>query len=142
MYAQRLSTGKRLTFCFVLAGLLLVVAACGGRDFTAELGTLSAKINVVHLVPQVLSVRPHDTTSFTEGLVLHAGSLYESAGLYGESSLSQIDLKTGKILRRIVMPPEYFGEGLALAGDRLIQLTYHEQVAFIFDVNTFAKVGE
>jgi glutaminyl-peptide cyclotransferase len=74
-------------------------------------------------------------------LVWYSGTLYESAGLYGQSSLRKVDPQTGKVLQRVDLPAQYFGEGLALAGNRLIQLTWHEQVAFIYDMRTFVRLG-
>ena len=68
----------------------------------------------------MLSVRPHDPTAYTQGLVWDHGILYESAGLYGRSSLRQVDPRTGKVLRRVDLAPGFFAEGLALVGDRLI----------------------
>jgi glutamine cyclotransferase len=91
---------------------------------------------------KVLSVRPHDPTAYTQGLVWDHGTLYESAGLYGRSSLRQVDPRTGDVLRRLDVPPGFFAEGLAQAGDRLIQLTWKEGVAFVYDVRSFERVGE
>ena len=65
---------------------------------------------------EVLASYPHDGGAFTQGLVLDNGTLYESTGLYGRSSLRQVELETGKVLRRVDLPPTLFGEGLALAG--------------------------
>lgn len=91
---------------------------------------------------QVVSTRPHDPGAYTQGLLLHGGSLYESAGLYGVSSLREVDPKTGVVKRRVAVPQQYFAEGLALVGDRLIQLTWQEKVAFVYDLATFEKKGE
>jgi glutaminyl-peptide cyclotransferase len=91
---------------------------------------------------KVLSVRPHDPTSYTQGLVWDHGTLYESAGLYGRSSLRQVDPRTGKVLRRVDLGPAFFAEGLALAGNRLLQLTWKEGVAFQYDARTFERTGE
>lgn len=91
---------------------------------------------------KVLSVRPHDPTAYTQGLVWDHGTLYESAGLYGHSSLRQVDPRTGDVLRRLDVPPGFFAEGLAEVGDRLLQLTWKEGVAFVYDVRSFERVGE
>jgi len=91
---------------------------------------------------KVLSVRPHDPTAYTQGLVWGHGTLYESAGLYGRSSLRQVDPRTGDVLRRLDVPPGFFAEGLAQVGDRLVQLTWKEGVAFVYDVRSFERVGE
>lgn len=94
------------------------------------------------LVPRVLSIRPHDPTAYTQGLLWHEGSLYESTGLYGSSSLRRVDPETGVVLQEVELPPRYFAEGLALAGDRLIQITWQEGKAFVYDRETFERVGE
>src|SRR5215467_12834253 len=78
---------------------------------------------------EVLASYPHDPTAFTQGLVLHDGTLYESTGLNGRSSLRQVELTTGKVLRRVDLPAKLFGEGLALGGERLFQLTWRDGLA-------------
>jgi glutaminyl-peptide cyclotransferase len=74
-------------------------------------------------------------------LPLDGNDFQISSGLYGESDLRQVDPQTGNVLRRIKDPPQVFGEGLALNGNRLVQLTWHEKVAFIFDLDTFAEIS-
>jgi glutaminyl-peptide cyclotransferase len=95
-----------------------------------------------HLAVKVLSVRPHDATSYTQGLVLDGGVLYESGGQYGSSSLRREDPKTGKIERRVEVPEAYFAEGLAKVGERLVQLTWREGKAFVYRASDLAKTGE
>jgi glutaminyl-peptide cyclotransferase len=94
------------------------------------------------LAVKVLSVRPHDAAAYTQGLLYHGGSLYESTGLYGSSTLREVYPQTGEIKRKATLPSQYFGEGLALAGDRLIQLTWQEQKAFLYRIADFAPAGE
>ena len=91
---------------------------------------------------QIVSVRLHDPEAFTQGLLLHGGSLYESAGNYGKSSLREVDPKTGAVKRKVAVPAEYFAEGLALVDDRLIQITWKEEKALIYDRADFKPVGE
>lgn len=91
---------------------------------------------------KVVSTRPHDHSAYTQGLLLHEGSLYESAGQYGVSSLRQVDPATGEVRRRIDLPSQYFAEGLARVGDRLIQLTWQEGVAFVYRLSDFEKLSE
>jgi glutamine cyclotransferase len=97
---------------------------------------------VERLRVKVLSVRPHDPTAYTQGLVWDHGTLYESAGLYGSSSLRQVDPRTGEVLRRLDVPPGFFAEGLAVVGERLIQLTWKEGVAFVYDRRKLERSGE
>ena len=90
---------------------------------------------------QVVAVYPHDTSAFTEGLVYDGEHLYESSGQYGQSTLREVDLATGKVLKSTPLDPAYFGEGLALVGDQLIQLTWREKTALIYDKASFAPRG-
>ncbi len=84
-----------------------------------------------------VNVYPHDTKAFTEGLVYHDGSLFESIGLNGQSELRKVELETGKVLKREVIPPQYFAEGLTLVGDKLIQLSWQTQKGFVYDRDSF-----
>ncbi|TVR18976.1 MAG: alpha/beta fold hydrolase [Anaerolineaceae bacterium] len=96
-------------------------------------------ISAERLVPQVIAQYPHDTRAFTQGLLLHNGVFYESTGNYGQSTLRRVAIETGEILQKIALESRYFGEGLALIpeNDRLIQLTWRENVAFVYDRETF-----
>lgn len=93
---------------------------------------------------QVLSVYPHDTQAFTQGLLLHEGKLYESTGLAGPSisSVREVEPTTGQVIRRVNLPVPLFGEGLARVGDRLIQLTWQDQLAFVYDLATFQTLDQ
>lgn len=93
-------------------------------------------------VPEVHAVYAHDTDSFTQGLVWHEGIFYESAGLYGESDVREVVPETGEVLRQRDVAPEFFAEGLALVDDRLIQITWKESTAFVYDRETFEPRGE
>ncbi|MBT9612659.1 MAG: glutaminyl-peptide cyclotransferase [Burkholderiales bacterium] len=84
-------------------------------------------------VPPPIRSYPHDPTAFTQGLVWDRGLLYESTGRYGHSTLSVRELKTGRVLRRHDLPKAMFGEGIALVGDEIIQLTWQEHQAFVYD---------
>lgn len=85
----------------------------------------------------VLSTRPHDPQAFTQGLLLHDGKLYESTGQYGQSTLRRVDPSTGKVEKSVALPADHFGEGLALVGKRLIQLTWKNERALVWDLDTF-----
>ena len=97
---------------------------------------------VEQLLPVVLSVRPHDTEAFTQGLLIEDGRLFESTGLYGRSTLREVDPATGDILRSVALDDSLFGEGVDLVGDRLVMLTYQEGTALVFERDTFELVGE
>ncbi len=81
----------------------------------------------------VVNTFPHDPEAFTQGLVYHDGRLYEGTGLRGRSTVRIVDLETGEITRVHHMPPEYFGEGITIIGDRIIQVTWQSRVGFVYD---------
>ncbi len=85
-----------------------------------------------------MHVFPHDSSAFTQGLVYSDGHLYESTGLNGQSSIRMVDLATGQILQRYNLPSEYFGEGLTDWASQLVQLTWKNGVAFVYDRFSFS----
>ncbi|EFL50430.1 glutamine cyclotransferase [Solidesulfovibrio fructosivorans JJ]] len=91
---------------------------------------------------QVVAAIPHDPDAFTQGLLFHGGALYESTGLYGQSSLRRLDPATGRVLSSRALAKPYFGEGLALAGDHLYQLTWREGRVFVSRLSDLAPVRE
>ncbi len=88
----------------------------------------------------VINTYPHDEEAFTQGLVYEDGILYESTGLYGESTLRKVDLETGEVLETIPLSEEDFGEGLTARGDTLIQLTWESKRGYIYDKETLEKI--
>jgi glutamine cyclotransferase len=91
---------------------------------------------------EVVSRRPHDTGAYTQGLVLDdAGRLYESTGGWATSSLREVDAASGRVLRSQALPDAWFGEGLALVDDDLVQLTWKAGVALRRDTGTFGVRG-
>jgi glutamine cyclotransferase len=86
---------------------------------------------------RVMSEYPHRSTSFTEGLFWNDGNLYESTGLRGSSYLLKVDLKSGKVLLQSPLPEYVFGEGIAQMGDTIVQLTWQQQYAFVYDSKNF-----
>jgi glutaminyl-peptide cyclotransferase len=85
----------------------------------------------------VVHTYPHDPSAFTEGLFYLNGFLYESTGLEQHSSIRQVRLDTGQVLRKIDIPAQYFGEGIVNWNGRLISLTWKSHVGFVFDLATF-----
>jgi len=90
---------------------------------------------------RVVNRYPHDTAAFTQGLLFHGGHLYESTGQEGESSLRRVELTTGVVLEKRDIARPMFAEGLALVGERLVQLTWKNNTIFQWNVNTFENEG-
>jgi glutamine cyclotransferase len=90
----------------------------------------------------IVTSYPHDGQAWTQGLAFDEGRLYEGTGLLGRSSVREVDLVSGRVVRQVEIGDEHFGEGIAIVGDRLFQLTWRSHKGFIYDVQTFAPVGE
>jgi len=118
-----------------------IYSAGTSEDLTANFILLASKAPVAYTY-KIINKFPHDTASYVEGLEYHDGYFYESAGDYGHSSLRKVDVKTGKVLQQVNLDAKYFGEGITVIGDKIIQLTYKEGVGFIYDKATFKKLGE
>lgn len=90
---------------------------------------------------RILHTFPHDRGSYTEGLELEDGVVYESTGLYGQSKLLKWDLQSGHVLQKVDLGPGYFGEGLTALDRRIYQLTYLANTGFIYDQPTMQRTG-
>jgi len=91
---------------------------------------------------KVVATFPHDTSSFTQGLVFASdGQLYESTGLEGESTIRRVDPKTGRVLKSVPLPAADFGEGIARVPEGLVQLTWQSDIGYLWDPATLARKG-
>jgi len=88
---------------------------------------------VERLIPKVLNIYPHDEGAFSQGLLWHNGYLYESTGLYGESTLRRVDIASGEPPVLLSLDDAYFAEGLERVDDRLIPLTWKAGPACVYD---------
>ena len=91
---------------------------------------------------RVVRSYPHDPRAFTQGLFWFDGKLYESTGLFARSSLRRVDLASGHVEQMANLPGELFGEGLALVGQRLFQLTWKNQKVLVWDLATLKQQTE
>ncbi|MFD2554286.1 glutaminyl-peptide cyclotransferase [Sphingobacterium tabacisoli] len=90
---------------------------------------------------EVVNTFPHDSESFTQGLQYQNGVMYESSGRYEKSQLRKIDLQTGKALKSIKLDDKYFAEGMTIVDDKIVLLTWMENVAFIYSKDNLQQVG-
>ena len=153
----------RLLSAALIAAAVAAAAACGSPESSAASGgaptdaaaglalapalpdsarATAASTPEVRLELVVIAAYPHDPRAFTQGLLWHRGKLYESTGMYGTSSLREVEPATGRVLRRLDLDAQEFAEGLALAGDRLFQLTYQSESGWVWDLETFTRVRE
>ncbi len=86
---------------------------------------------------QIVKTYPHDREAFTQGLEYRNGFLYEGTGLHGRSTLRKVKLESGVVLQKLSLPAQYFGEGISVVGDRIVQLTWQSEVGFVWGLNDF-----
>lgn len=101
---------------------------------------------VEYYKPKAVAEYPHDSELFTEGLFFSSAPqcgeiLYESSGLYGKSKIVKFDFRAGKIIACYELPPQYFGEGITLWKDKIIQLSYKAGQGFVYDCRSFQQIG-
>jgi glutaminyl-peptide cyclotransferase len=118
---------------FLVAAAL---AACSCSSSVTEAG------GIPEYTYQVVHTYPHDIGAFTEGLFYYKGFLYESTGKNGESSIRKVKLETGEVLQKRDLSEDYFGEGIINWKDKLYELTWQNQVGFIYNFETFAPIGQ
>lgn len=136
--AGRKCACSALAAAAVLVACALVLHSCSDssvdfRPFDPEDSTDTEQIYGY----RVLGVYPHDADAFTQGLVYHGGFLYEGTGLYGRSSIRRVELETGSVFQRLDLDNAYFGEGITIFGDRIVQITWREETGFVYDRATF-----
>lgn len=90
----------------------------------------------------VINTYPHDAGAYTQGLQYVDGVFYEGTGRHGASSLRRVEVETGAVLQQIDLPESYFGEGIVVIDDRIFQLTWQEQTAFLYDRTSFDEIQQ
>lgn len=136
---SRLARGARRPAALLVLG---VVTFCACKDDKQTGGTVDQSGPAAPAATaSVLHEYPHDTAAFTQGLVYHDGYFFESTGRTGHSSLRQVEIATGRVLRQKAVGERYFAEGLALYGGHLYQLTWQDQLGFIYNPGDFGQTG-
>ena len=111
-----------------------ILFQCGFILFIVSYSFGLSAVVVERLIPVVINMLKHDREAFTQGLTIEQNQLYESTGLYGQSSLRHLDILTGRILQKHSLSSEVFGEGLAAFPHQLIQITWKEHRAFVYEL--------
>jgi glutamine cyclotransferase len=128
---------SRLPSVCTIVVLGLLSHACDSSDSPSP-----RKETLPRIRPAIVRTLPHDTTAFTQGLVLRDGFLFESTGKYGRSSLRKLDTATGEVVRRVSLDRRLFGEGLAFHDESLVQLTWREGRALVYAYPDLTLRGE
>ncbi len=91
---------------------------------------------------EIVQTYPHDPDAFTQGLVFEDGILYEGTGLRGRSTIRKVALKTGGVLQRHELSDRFFGEGITIYEDKIIQLTWQANTGFVYEKDTFELIRD
>jgi glutaminyl-peptide cyclotransferase len=114
--------------------VILLLAAC---QLAAQTPHPTSAKTAPEYTFSVVHVYPHDTSAFTQGLAYRDGFLYEGTGRNGQSSLRKVRLETGEVVQQVNLGSEFFGEGIALVKDKVLQLTWKAGTGFVYDLSTF-----
>lgn len=117
-------------------GALVLALAAGlvGAEVPERLAQIAAPVDTF----RVVRIYPHDATAYTQGLIYREGFLFESTGLNGRSTLRKVKLETGEAIQQHRLDSAYFAEGLAEWNGQLVQLTWRSNIAFAYDLASFA----
>ena len=127
---------------------LLLLAACGNDPESEETQTNIPAIPApASITFNLVKDYPHDTSSFTQGLIFYKGVLYESTGnpnnaLNNGSWAGPVDLFTGKQTKKVTLPADVFGEGITILNDKVYHITWENRKGFVYDLATFKKIKE
>jgi glutamine cyclotransferase len=123
---------------FLLLITLLPVAARAGDNVARRMNPGGAGFYSYRVVRSY----PHDRSAYTQGLVYDGAHLYEGTGLYGHSTLRMVTLASGEVVRKIQLLPIFFGEGVAVTGDRIFQLTWQSRTGFVYKKGSFKLIDK
>lgn len=128
---------------FLYVAALVFIAGCNNTDNNQGSPATSTFPDVPKSIGySVLKTYQHDTSSFTQGLIIYKGDMYEGTGEYGRSNLLKVDLNSGNIQKKVSLDAKYFGEGITILHDTIYQLTWQEKVVFAYTLKDFKKIKE
>jgi glutamine cyclotransferase len=125
---------RQLASVFVVAALAPLLSA---QFAWAQSSGQNGRARPPEYTFKVIRTFPHDSNAFTQGLAYRDGFLYEGTGLQGHSSLRKVRLETGDVVQRVDLGPEFFGEGITLLKNEVVQLTWQSQTGFVYSLNDF-----
>jgi glutamine cyclotransferase len=147
----KMTSIKKIISCSVI---VLTIASCSSCDPELKKDpdikvVVDEKPAIPTLEYTIVSTLPHDTTAYTEGLLIHDNKLFESTGSPDhmpeiKSVLGIVDMKTGKLDAKIELDKKVypFGEGMVILNGKIYQVTYKEQTGFIYDLKTYKKISQ
>lgn len=128
----------------IFVSTVAIFAACNNNsssdtEAVTTTNTIPPPANISY---NIVGTFPHDTSSFTQGLIWQNNALYEGTGLEGHSKLMKVDIKNGKSSESVSLDPSLFGEGITMLNNKIYQLTWQNHKVYVYDANTFKKLKE
>lgn len=121
--------------------VFLLFISCNSKENNNN-GNTPAPNAPASMTYSIVNAYPHDTSSYTQGLIIYKGEMYEGTGNYGHSKLMKVNLKDGKAEKAISLDSQYFGEGVTILNDTVYQLTWKEKKVFVYTLPGFKKIRE
>jgi glutamine cyclotransferase len=138
-----------MKYTIFICAICFAAVACGSRGASRGQGAAPQKRAATSEVTppanldyRVVATYPHDPEAYTQGLFWHNGALIESTGQRGYSTLRRVALETGRVTQNVALDDRFFGEGAAIVGDKIYQLTWEEGTCFVYDAATLARTGQ
>jgi len=136
--SHRVTGAGKLCSPLLFAAASLCVVCCPCLNGCAAVGPAPAVPQPVPVYTyEVVNAFTHDRQAYTQGLATDNGTLYEGTGGHGSSSLRRVDLESGRVLQEYRLLDMYFGEGVTVYKDTLVQLTWRSNTGFVYDKNSF-----
>jgi glutaminyl-peptide cyclotransferase len=138
--SSRRGHGRLLPALLFTALAMACAAEAEQKKAPAGAATARAAAPVPEYTYRVVHIYPHDPGAFTQGLEYRAGVLYEGTGLEGRSTLRKVKLETGEVLQQVPVASRFFGEGITVLNQQIVQLTYKTQTGFVYDQGGFRQL--
>ncbi len=129
--------------------LFIFLHSCSSDPKKVEVETIIPKTEelVATINYDVIGKFPHDLTAFTEGLLFHNNQLFESTGAPADQEqyktmIGILDTLKGKLDPKINIGRDFFGEGIVIFNDKIYQLTYKNQVGYVYNATTYKQISK
>ena len=129
---------KNQLLCLIIA-IIIIGIGIGIIFFGTNNNQIKTPLSYTY---EIINTYPHDKTAFTQGLEFYNGFLYESTGLYSQSTLRKVELLSGNVLQNISLTDNYFAEGITILNNKIYQLTWRENTGFVYNIDTFSRISE
>ena len=122
----------------ILISIVFILGSCGDKPGSEAKTTVDS----MAIGYSVVSTLPHNTDAYTQGLIIHNNKVLESTGQKGHSWIAEVNPGSGNHDKKVTLDSRYFGEGITVLNNKIYQLTWEEKVGFIYDADTYKKLGE